>query len=301
MGESFARLGTMVFAAIVILITVLILYTLITRSAGTFSKFGLGFITSSAWNVDGQFGALPFIQGTLVTSFFALLIAVPLSVGAAIYLAELAPANISSALTFLVELLAAVPSVIFGLLAIFSVVPLMRDYVEPFLGDTLGKLPLIGILFSGNILGLGYLTASVVLAIMTFPYIISITRESLLDVPVDQREAALALGATRWESTYQIVLPNARLGIIGAIFLGLARALGETMAVTMVIGNDPHVSWQLFNSGYTIPAVIANELAEASGDRLSALVALAAVLFLITIIINGAARLLLMVTSQKGA
>lgn len=302
MGESVARLGTQAFAGAIIVITLLVLYSLITGSWPAFMKFGFGFLSSSAWDpVAEKYGALPFIYGTLVTSFLALLIAVPLGVGAAIYLAELAPARLSSALTFLVELLAAVPSVIYGLLAIFVLVPAMRDYVEPALQNTLGQLPVIGILFGGQIFGVGFLTASIVLAIMTFPYIISISREALLDVPVDQREAALALGATKWESTFQIVLPNAKLGIVGAVFLGLARALGETMAVTMVIGNDPSVKASLFASGYTIPAVIANEFPEASGIQQNTLLALALVLFLITVVINGGARLFLHATRQRGA
>lgn len=302
-GESVARLGTLVFAATIILIAAVILYSVASKSSLALSKFGFHFLQTSTWDpVSEQFGSYPFVYGTLLTSFLALLIAVPLSVGAAIYLAELAPARLSAALTFLVELLAAVPSVIYGLLAIFALVPAMRDYVEPALQQTLGKLPLIAGFFEGQIYGVGYLTAALVLAVMTFPYIISITREALLDVPVEQREAALALGATRWESTYQIVLPNAKLGIIGAVFLGLARALGETMAVTMVIGNDPSVRMSLFSPGYTIPAVIANEFTEATGEmHLSALIALALVLFLLTVVINGSARLLLYATRQKGA
>jgi phosphate transport system permease protein len=302
-GEPVARLGTMAFAGAIIVITLLIVYSLTKQSWLAFSTFGLHFFATSTWNpIAGQFGAWPFVYGTLVTSFVALLIAVPLGVGAAIFLAELAPAGVSSYLMFLVELLAAVPSVIYGLLAWFMLVPVMRDYVEPALQNTLGHVPVIGELFGGSIYGVGYLTASVVLAIMTFPYIISISREALLDVPVDQREAALALGATRWESTYQIVLPNAKLGIVGAIFLGLGRALGETMAVTMVIGNDPAIHASLLAAGYTIPAVLANEFTEATSDlHQSSLIALAAVLFLITIVINGGARLLLHATRQKGA
>ena len=302
-GESVARLGTMVFAGTIILITLLIVYSLTTQSWLSFSKFGFHFFATTKWDpVAEQFGALPFIYGTLVTSFVALLIAVPLGLGAAIFLAELAPAGLSSYLTFLVELLAAVPSVIYGLLAVFTLVPVMRDYIEPGLQNTLGQVPVIGALFAGQIYGVGYLTAAIVLAVMTFPYIISISREALLDVPVDQREAALALGATKWESTYQIVLPNARLGIVGAVFLGLARALGETMAVTMVIGNDPSVKASLLAAGYTIPAVIANEFTEATGNmHLSSLIALAMVLFLLTMVINGSARLLLYATRQRGA
>ena len=299
MGDEAARLVTLVFAGGILLITLLVVAVLWDHSSLAFNKFGFRFFTSQNWDPNSdEFGALPFVYGTLMTSFLALLIAVPLGVGAAIFLAELAPPKISSILTFLVELLAAVPSVIYGLLAIFTLVPFMRDTVEPALQSTLGFLPF----FQGQIFGVGYLTAGVILAIMTFPFIISISREALLAVPREQREAALALGATQWESTFDIVLPNARLGIIGSIFLGLARALGETMAVTMVIGNDPSIKASLFAPGYTIAAVIANEFAEASGNlHLSALVALSFVLFLLTMVINGAARLMIMATSRKGA
>ena len=299
MGDNTARLGPMIFAGGILLITLIILGVLLEKSVLTFSKFGFGFFSGTNWDPNNEiFGALPFVYGTVLTSFLALLIAVPLGVGAAIFLAELAPANISSVLTFLVELLAAVPSVIYGLLAIFTLVPFMRDYVEPGLAATLGFLPF----FQGQIFGVGYLTAAIILAVMTFPFIISISREALLDVPRDQREAALALGATKWESVWDVVLPNAKLGIIGSVFLGLARALGETMAVTMVIGNDPSIKASLFAPGYTIAAVIANEFAEASGNmHLSALVALAFVLFLLTMVINGAARLMLARTARKNA
>jgi phosphate transport system permease protein len=201
----------------------------------------------------------------------------------------------------MVELLAAVPSVIYGLIAIFTIIPLMRDYIEPFLKHTLGVLPGIGPYFSGPAPGSGYLTAAVILAIMTFPFIISISREALLGVPRDQREAALALGATRWESTIQVVVPFARLGIFGSIFLGLARALGETMAVTMVIGNDSNLHKSLLANGYTIASVIANEFAEASDDlHLSALIEIGLVLFLITIVINALARIMVIATAGKG-
>jgi phosphate transport system permease protein len=218
-------------------------------------------------------------------------------VGAAIFLAELAPTRLSDSCTFLVELLAAVPSVIYGLLAMFTLVPLMHDYVDPFLKETLGFIPL----FQGPAYGGGYLTAGVILAVMTFPFIISISREALMEVPRDQREAALALGATKWESTIQVVVPYARLGILGSIFLGLARALGETMAVTMVIGNDPNIHLSLLAPGYTMASLIANEFAEANDTlHLSALVEIGLVLFLITIIINALARLLVIATRGKG-
>ena len=265
-GDQAAHLITLIFAASVFLVTVFLVYELWGHSAAARHKFGLGFLTSSDWDpVAEKFGALPFIYGTVLTSLLALLISVPLAVGAAIFLSELAPPRLSNTCTFLVELLAAVPSVIYGVLGLFTLVPLMRVYVEPFLKKTLGFLPL----FKGPAYGFGYLTAAVILAVMTFPFIISISRESLMAVPREQREGALALGATKWESTWQIVVPYARLGILGSIFLGLARALGETMAVTMVIGNDPSIKASLLAPGYTIAAAIANEFSEATGGHLS--------------------------------
>jgi phosphate transport system permease protein len=210
----------------------------------------------------------------------------------------MASPRVSGICTFLVELLAAVSSVIYGLLAIFTLAPLLRQYIEPALKNTLGFLPL----FQGQIYGVSYLAAAMILAIMIFPFIISISREALLAVPKDQREAAPALGATKRESTWQVVVPFARLGIIGLIFLALARALGETMAVTMVIGNDPSIHASLFAPGYTIAAVVANEFAEATGDiHLSALIELGLALFVLTMILNGSARLLIVATTRKGS
>jgi phosphate transport system permease protein len=298
-ADRITHLVTLIFAASVFLVTVLLVYELWTHSAGARAKFGFHFLTGTTWDPDSeQFGALPFIYGTVLTSFLALLISVPLGVGAAIFLSELAPPALSNACTFLVELLAAVPSVVFGLLAFLTLVPIMRQYVEPFLKQTLGFLPL----FQGPAYGLGYLSAGLILAIMTFPFIISISREALLAVPREQREAALALGATKWESTWQVVVPFARLGIIGSVFLALARALGETMAVTMVIGNDTSIHASLLAPGYTIAAVIANNFSEATSDvYLSALVELALVLFALTMVLNGAAQLLIMVTTRKGS
>src|SRR5450432_3859488 len=297
-GDRAAHLITLIFASSVVLVTVFLVYELWIHSASSRAKFGLGFLFTTTWDpVNEKFGALPFIYGTVLTSVLALVISVPLAVGAAIFLSEMAPPKLSNTCTFLVELLAAVPSVIYGLLAIFTLVPLMRQYIEPFLKKTLGFLPF----FQGPAYGYGYLTAGLILAIMTFPFIISISRESLLAVPREQREAALALGATKWESTWQIVVPFARLGIIGSIFLALARALGETMAVTMVIGNDPAVHASLFAPGYTIAAVIANEFVEASGvTYLSALIELGLVLFALTMVINGLAQLLIVLTTKKG-
>jgi phosphate transport system permease protein len=234
----------------------------------------------------------------VVTAGLALLIAVPLGIGAAIFLAELAPARVSDTLQFFIDLLAAVPSVIYGLLGVFVVIPVMRQYIQPALKSSLGFLPF----FQGPAYGVGFLTAGIVLAIMVIPYIISVSREVLISVPRDQREAALALGATRWESTWKVVLPFARTGIMGSIFLALARALGETMAVTMVIGNTPTISASLFSPGYSIAAVIANEFTEATGDLyLQSLIELGLVLFLLTFLLNGMARLLIVATSQRGS
>ena len=297
-GDEVAHLITLMFAASILLIAGLLVLELFGSSTEARHKFGWNFFFTSKWDpVAGQFGALPFIYGTVVTSAVALMIAVPLGIGAAIFLAELAPPRISDALTFIIELLAAVPSVIYGLLAVFALVPLLRDPIQPFLKSILGFLPF----FQGPSYGVGFLAAGLILALMVIPFIISISRESLLSVPNDQREAALALGATRWESTWHVVVPYARLGIIGSIFLALARALGETMAVTMVIGNTPQIAASLFATGYTIPAVIANEFTEATENlHLSALVELGLVLFLLTIIINALARLMVLATTRRG-
>jgi phosphate transport system permease protein len=298
-GDEIARLVTFVFAGSVVLLTILLVYELWVGSVLPRHKFGLGFFVTKVWDpVFDNFGALPFIYGTVVTSAVALFIAVPLGLGAAIFLAELAPARVSDTLEFFIDLLAAVPSVIYGLLGIFIVVPLMRDYVEPALKGTLGFLPL----FKGPAYGIGFLTAGVVLAIMVIPYIISVSREILLSVPRDQREAALALGATRWESTWKVVVPFARTGIMGSIFLALARALGETMAVTMVIGNAPIIAASLFSPGNSIASVIAAQFTEATGDLyLQSLIELGLVLFLLTFVLNGLARILIIVTSQRGS
>jgi len=297
-GDEIAHLITLVFASSILLVTFLLLYRLWADSADARHQFGWHFFYTSTWDpVSGDFGALPFIYGTLVTSALALLIAVPLGLGAAIFLAELAPRKISDSLAFLIDLLAAVPSVIYGLLGIFVLVPLMRTVVAPFLKATLGFLPL----FQGPSYGVGLLTAGLVLSIMVVPFIISVSREVLLSVPSDQREAALSLGATRWEATWKVVVPFARTGIFGSVFLALARALGETMAVTMVIGNDPRIASSLFAPGYSIAAVIANEFSEAVGNLyVQSLIELALVLFLITFILNGLARILIVATQQKG-
>jgi phosphate transport system permease protein len=298
-GDEIARLVTLLFATTVVLITAALVWELWFNSALPRQKFGFHFFVTSVWDpIMDQYGALPFIYGTMVTSAVALLIAVPLGIGAAIFLAELAPPRVSDTLQFLIDLLAAVPSVIYGLLGVFIIVPMMRTVIYPVLNQSFGYLPI----FKGPSYGVGFMTAGIVLAIMVIPYIISVSREVLLSVPRDQREAALALGSTRWESTWKVVVPFAKTGIMGSIFLALARALGETMAVTMVIGNTPKIAASLFAPGYSIAAVIANEFTEATGDLyLQSLIALGLVLFLLTFILNGLARLLIVLTTQKGS
>lgn len=297
-GDEIAHMITLAFAAGIFLLTAWLVWELWKNSALPRQKFGWHFLVTKTWDpVFENFGALPFIYGTIVTSVLALLLATPLGVGAAIFLAELAPRKISDILTFIIELLAAVPSVIIGVLGIFILVPIIRDPIEPFLKKTLGFLPF----FKGPALGLGMLAAVLVLTIMVVPFIISISREILMAVPVDQREAALALGATKWESTWKVVVPYARSGIFGSVFLALARALGETMAVTMVIGNDPKINLSLLAPGYSIAAVIANEFTEATGKMYTqSLIELGLVLFVVTIIINALARLLVLATTRRG-
>jgi len=296
-GDRIAHAVTFIFAATIILITALLFWELYMGAALTRQKFGWRFLTGTTWDpVALEFGALPFIYGTLVTSALALMIGIPLGIGAAIFLAELAPVWISEGLAFVIELLAAVPSVIYGLLAIFTLVPLVRDYLAPVLRNSLGFLPI----FQGASYGVSLLAGGCILAIMILPFIISISREVLLAVPREQREASLALGATRWETAWHVVLPYARVGIIGSVFLALARALGETMAVTMVIGNDPRINLSLLAPGYSIAAAIANEFTEATSNmHISALIELGFVLFCITIIVNAAARLLILTMTKQ--
>jgi len=296
-GDDLAFLITLLSASSIVVLTGLLAWELFKNSEMSRHQFGWSFLTGTTWDpVAGNFGALPFIYGTVVTSALALLIGIPLGVGAAVFLAELAPPRISAGLTFLIELLAAVPSVIFGVLGVFILIPILRTMEDP-IRKALGWTPL----FQGPFYGVSMLAAGIVLAVMIIPFIISISREVILAVPNDQREAALALGATRWESTWDVVLPFAYKGITGSIFLALARALGETMAVTMVIGNDPKINMSLFAPGYSIAAVIANEFVEATGDLYrSSLFELGLVLFGLTIVINGAARILVASTSQRG-
>jgi phosphate transport system permease protein len=296
-GDRIAHSVTFLFAATIIVITAFLFYELYAGAGLTRAKFGWRFLTGTTWDpVALEFGALPFIYGTLVTSALALIIGVPLGVGSAIFLAELAPPRLSEGFAFIIELLAAVPSVIYGLLAIFTLVPFLRDFVAPPLQSFLGFLPF----FQGQAYGVSLLAGGCVLAIMILPFIISISREVLLAVPREQREASLALGATRWETTWNVVVPYAKAGIIGSIFLALARALGETMAVTMVIGNDPKINLSLFAPGYSIAAAVANEFTEATSDmHISALIELGFVLFCITILVNAIARLMILTTGRS--
>ncbi len=292
-----SRLPDQVFRAIILLtavsvlgIVVLVFLELVDKSRLSLHQFGIKFFFGSNWDpVNGEFGALTFVYGTLVSSLLALALAVPLSIGVAVYITEMCPQRLRAIISFLVELLAAIPSVIYGLWGIFVLAPLLRDYVEPFLGKTLGWTGF----FTGPAYGIGMLAAGIIMAIMVVPIIASITREVLSAVPQNQREAVLALGATRWEMIRIGVLRNARIGIVGGIILGLGRALGETMAVTMVIGNTPQIAKSLFAPGYTMASVIANEFTEATGDLyLSSLVEVGLALFLVTLIVNGLARLL---------
>ena len=301
--QRLVRLGDPLFygltlccAASIIAVTGWLVYQLFVHSAEARRELGWGFLTSQNWDpVAGDFGALPFIFGTVVTSVVALLIAAPLGVGTAIFLAEMAPRQLSNLLAFLVDLLAAVPSVIYGLLGIFLLVPLLSSAVVPAMQKAVGFLPI----FSGPFHGVSLFSASLVLVIMVVPFIVSISREVLLAVPVEQREASFALGSTHWETVWKVVLPHARRGICASVFLALARALGETMAVTMVIGNTPQIAKSLLAPGYTIAAVVANEFTEATGNLyLSALVELGLVLFGITFVINGLARLLIRATAR---
>ena len=286
----FKAILTLAAIAVPILLAFLI-YELWDGAALAIERYGFGFVTSSTWDpVAEEFGALPLIFGTLASSLLALLIAVPLSLGVAIYLTEFAPKSLRQPVAFLIGLLAAIPSVVYGLWGIFVLIPLLRTTVFPFLRDSLGFLPL----FQGPIYGPSMLAAGIILAIMVMPYIMSVGREVLLAVPNTQREAALALGATRWEAVTTAVLPYARSGIVGAVILGLGRALGETMAVTMLIGNRHEIAASLFAPGYTMAAAIANEFSEAVGNlHLSALAYVAFLLFLVTVIVNAGARILI--------
>ena len=289
-ADTSFRWVMLICALSIFAIVALIATELITHSQLTLAKFGLKFFFGRAWNpVSGNFGALPFIYGTVVSSLVALAIAVPLAVGVAVFLTEMCPRAMRGPLSFLTELLAAIPSVVYGLWAIFVLVPLLRGYVDPVLMKALGWTGL----FTAPDFGIGMFAAGVILAIMILPIISSLTREVMTAVPHTQREAVLALGATRWEMIRMGVLRNARIGIVGSIILGLGRALGETMAVAMVIGSSPTITKSLLAPAATMASVIANEFAEAADDTYrSALIEIGLALFLVTIVVNIFARLL---------
>jgi phosphate transport system permease protein len=289
------RLGTGFFALLIVLLVAGIFFELYRTSSLSLSRFGWRFWTGKTWDpVSGEFGALPFIWGTLYSSILAMLISTPIALGIAIFLSELSPRRLRTPLAFLTELLAAIPSIVYGLWGIFVLVPVVRK-LELLTPDWLKKVPL----FSGPPLGVGMLSAALILAVMVIPFTSSVAREVLKAVPPSQREAAYALGATRWEAI-QAALRYGRTGIFGAIMLGFGRAIGETMAVTMVIGNNPQVSWSLFAPQYTMAAVIANEFTEAADDLyLAALIEIGLVLFVITVIINACSRLLIWSVSRE--
>jgi phosphate transport system permease protein len=297
-GDRAFQWLTLLMALSVFVLIVLIGYELAQGSRLALQKFGWHFLISSDWDpVNEQFGALPFIFGTIVSSAIALLIAVPISIATAVYLTELAPLWLRQPLIMFIELLAAVPSVILGLWGIFVMVPWLRDHLFPWLQKTLGFLPF----FKGPIYGVSILAGGIIIAIMIVPIITSVSREILRSVPGLQREAAYALGATRWEVTRIAVLSYAKKGLFGAVILGLGRALGETMAVTMVIGNRPEIAKSLFAPGYTLASVVANEFTEATTDTyLSALFEIGLVLLGVTVLVNALAQLLLKTFAGPG-
>jgi len=295
-GDQIFKFLMFLTAFSVLVIMGLITYEMIIGAWPSFQKFGFGFITSSEWDpVLDKYGALPFIYGTLISSLIALLIAVPFGIGSAIYLAEYAPVWVRTTLSFLIELLAAIPSVVYGLWGIFTLVPWCRDVVQPFLNKYLGFLPI----FQGSMYGIGMLAAGFILAIMALPYICVVSREVIMVVPNNQREAVLALGSTKWEAIKTAVLPYCRSGILGSIILGLGRALGETMAVTMVIGNTPQIKASIFEPAHSMASVIANEFTEATGEiYLASLIQIGLILFVIALLVNMAARFLVWTTTK---
>lgn len=294
-GDSVFEGAVSALAVAVPLVLAGIVVLLLVDALPAVARYGPTFLTDSTWNpVTEQFGAAAYVYGTVVTSVVALLVAAPIGVGCALFLAEYAPLWLRGPVSFVIELLAAIPSIIYGLWGFFILAPTMRGFIEPFLKNVLGPVPLVGALFSGPIIGRDLLVAGAILSIMILPTITAVSREVLRAVPNTQREGMLALGATRWETLQKAVLPYARSGIAGAAILGLARALGETMAVTMVIGNSStKISASLFTPGYTMASAIANQFTEADKAMyFSAIVAVALVLLLVAVIMNVLARLL---------
>jgi phosphate transport system permease protein len=296
LGDYIFENITRFFAFILLSLVLIMLYEMLRKSIPSIEKFGWGFITSQEWDpVHDNFGALPFIFGTLYSSLIALVIAVPLSVGIAIFLSEFAPKWLEQPMSLMVELLAAIPSIVYGLFGIFVMTPWLRKTVEPFFGKHLGFV----FLFKGPPYGLGMLAAALILTVMILPIITSISRDIMKSIPDTQREAAFAMGATKWE-VVKVVLTGAKSGILGATLLGLGRAVGETMAVTMVIGNRPDISFSLFEPGHTMASVLANEFTEATSDLyVSSLIEIALLLFVLTVILNAFARLIVWSVTKK--
>ena len=295
-GDFIFENTTRFLAFVVLSITFLMAYTMIQQSLPSIKAFGWKFLTTTEWDpVTDVYGSLTYVFGTLYTSLIALLISIPLSLGVAIFLSEIAPKWLEQPISVLVELLATIPSIVYGLFGIFVMVPWLRETVEPYLGDKFGSIPL----FQGAPYGFGILAASLILSIMILPIITSISRDVMKSIPDSQRAAAYALGATKWEVT-KIVLSGSKSGILGAALLGMGRAVGETMAVTMVIGNRADISWSLFDPGHTMASVIANEFTEATSNLyLSSLVEIALLLFVITIILNSIARFIVWKVTKK--
>ncbi len=296
LGDKLFRTALLIAAALILIIVAAMIGMMISNSMPTIERFGLGFLVGREWNPAMEsYGALPFIYGTVMSSLIALIIAVPISIGIAVFLTEQAPRRIARPIAFVVELLAAIPSVVYGLWGIFVLAPFIREYLGAFLQDNFGFLPI----FQGRLTGIGMLTGGMILAIMVTPIITAVIRDVLEAVPDTQREAALALGATKWEMT-KVVLINAVSGIAGAVVLGLGRALGETMAVTMVIGNTPQISASLFEPAYTIASVLASNFADATGGiYLSALIEIGLILFLVTFVVNGLAKVLVATVTRR--
>ena len=296
LGDTIFQSSTTFFAFLVFALVFLMAYEMFRGSGLSIQKFGWSFLTREIWDpVRDEYGALVFIFGTFVSSLVALTFALPLSIGVAVFVSELAPPWLEKPMSFLIELLAAIPSIVYGLWGVFVLVPWLRMSVEPVLSKNLKFLPL----FRGAPYGFGMLAAGIILAIMVMPIITSISRDVLRAIPTAQREAALALGATRWETT-RIVLSDAKSGLLGATLLGLGRAVGETMAVTMVIGNRPEISASLLAPGYTMASVIANEFTEATSDMyVSSLIEIALILFVLTVLLNAAARLIVWSVTKK--
>jgi phosphate transport system permease protein len=296
LGDRIFRTVLLIAATSILLIVAGIFVMMVQNSMPTIERFGIGFLFGSEWKpAQEEFGALPFIYGTVVSSILALILSVPISLGIAIFLVEQAPKVVAKPIAFMVELLAAIPSVVYGLWGIFVLAPFIREYLGPVLQDTLGFIPL----FQGRVTGIGMLTGGIILALMITPIITAVVRDVLEAVPTTQREAALALGATKWETT-MIVLGNAASGIAGAVVLGLGRAIGETMAVTMVIGNSPQISASLFEPANTIASLLAANFAEATDKTyLSALIEIGLVLFLVTFVVNAFAKILVMGVAKR--